>query len=201
MISEILRLVIQKGTGKRADKAIKIGFTVNQEEIDLMIPAYGKTGTANRYTNSTFVGFLPGPKPGSGELAMEPGYVVATYVGYDDNRPMKGKNITIYGSSGALPIWIDISNAIVNSREYKDRLQIADLAFNMQPVPIAHENRLRPVQVSSLTGLPVSAGNNGEVGAPTMILSDVDMNNGTARLRRLFEPIKGAVPDERNHAE
>jgi membrane peptidoglycan carboxypeptidase len=190
MVSEILRLVVEKGTGKRADKAIKIALNIEDSDVNLFIPAYGKTGTANRYTNSTFVGFLPGPDSGSGELELEPGYVIAVYVGYDDNRPMKGKNITIYGSSGALPVWIDTSNAIVSSREYRDKLQIADLAFDVKPGPMTSRSLLRPVHISSLTGLPMRLGNYEDNGKEALIFSDVDIDDGTVRLRRVFEPIK-----------
>lgn len=195
MVSEILRLVIENGTGKKADKAITIELKGTDEDMELPIPAYGKTGTANRYTNSTFVGFIPGPRPQSGELDLENGYVVAAYVGYDDNHPMKGEKVTIYGSSGALPLWLDTSNGIVNSHEYRDMLQIADLAFDMRPVLTVGKTALRPVEISPLTGLPLRLGNhtNGEA---ALILSDVAVDNGTVRLRRQFEPIRETVHND-----
>ena len=39
-------------------------------------------------------------------------------------------HLTIYGASGALPIWIDTANTVLNSRNYKKNLQPADLVFN-----------------------------------------------------------------------
>ncbi|MEL6907787.1 MAG: hypothetical protein AAFP22_20435, partial [Planctomycetota bacterium] len=68
------------------------------------IPLGGKTGTTNDFKNSAFVGFVPGGTA-RGFVAAE-GQIVASYVGYDDNRPMKRGRIRISGASGALPAWM-----------------------------------------------------------------------------------------------
>jgi len=193
MVSEILRLVVSSGTGRRAEDAIRLSVDVSGETVEVPVPAFGKTGTANRYTNSSFVGFLPGPGKESGMLDLDPGFVIAAYVGYDDNRPMKGEHVTVYGSSGALPVWIETSNAIVNSRAYTERLQLADLAFEMKPGAMTSQPDLRPVQISKITGQPVGLDRRGESRETTLILSDVDVEDGTVRLNRRFEPIQGAA--------
>ena len=46
--TEILRKVMEVGTGRKAGDAVRI--------FDIPIPTFGKTGTANRFTNSSFVG-------------------------------------------------------------------------------------------------------------------------------------------------
>lgn len=202
MVSEILRLVVASGTGRRAEDAIRLGVDVSGTSMELSVPAFGKTGTANRYTNSSFVGFLPGPGTESGMLDLDPGFVLAAYVGYDDNRPMKGEHVTVYGSSGALPVWIETSNAIVNSRAYKDKLQIADLAFEMKPGAMTGHPDLRPVYISTLTGLPVGLEHRSKARETTLILSDVDVEDGTVRFNRRFEPIQGAASyDAEAHSE
>jgi membrane peptidoglycan carboxypeptidase len=188
MISEILRLVVEKGTGRRAREAVRLSVEVRGEPIDLPVPAFGKTGTANRYTNSSFVGFLPGPGP-EGGMDLQSGFVVSTYVGYDDNRPMKGDRVTIYGSSGALPVWIETCNAVVNSPSYRDDLQIAELAFDVKPGAMAGLPDLRPVHISGRTGLPLRLHESGDA-SPALILSDVDVEDGTVRLNRKFDPIQ-----------
>ena len=188
MISEILRLVVEKGTGQRAREAVRLSVEVQGETTDLPVPAFGKTGTANRYTNSSFVGFLPGPGPAGG-MDLQSGFVVSAYVGYDDNRPMKGDRVTIYGSSGALPVWIETCNAVVNSPSYREDLQIAELAFEVKPGTMSGHPDLRPVHISGLTGLPLRLHESGDA-AQALILSDVDVEDGTVRLNRQFEPIQ-----------
>ncbi len=189
MVSEILRLVVEKGTGQRANNAVQLSVDMDEVSTKLPVPAFGKTGTANRYTNSSFVGFLPGPGDGGG-LDLESGLVVSAYVGYDDNRPMKSDRVTIYGSSGALPIWIDTCNTIVNSRAYQNNLQIADLAFDMKPGAMTTHAGLRPVHISELTGLPLRLHEVKKPGDSTLILSDVEVRDGSVRLNRTFEPLQ-----------
>lgn len=189
VVSEILRLVVEKGTGKAADGAVKVRLPLSDKEVALKVPAYGKTGTANRYTNSSFVGFIPGPDPQSGELDLDAGYVTAAYVGYDDNLPMKGKTVTLYGSSGALPVWIDTANAIVNNPGFAGEARIADLVFESRKAVGFEQAKLRPVHVSPRTGLHFGPRDE----ELTIIFSDVDMEEGALRLRRIFEPVKGAL--------
>ena len=128
-MTDILRAVMDNGTGRSAKEAIRLKLGAENQNLNILIRTYGKTGTSNRYTNSSFVGFVPGPDKKSGDLGLENGYVVASYVGYDDNRPMKSRYISIYGSAGALPLWIDSVNTIVNSPDYRKSLQMADLIF------------------------------------------------------------------------
>ena len=71
-------------------------------------PCAGKTGTTNDFRDAWFVGFTPD-------------LVVAVWVGFDDNRPMRskwGKGIT--GAAGALPLWIDFMKRALADRPYED---------------------------------------------------------------------------------
>ncbi|MBU2498528.1 MAG: hypothetical protein KKE57_06485, partial [Proteobacteria bacterium] len=160
-------------------------------KIGLPIPSFGKTGTANQFTNSSFVGFIPGPERDGGQLTLDKGYVISSYVGYDDNRPMKGKQIVIYGASGALPLWIDVGNTIVNSADYKENLQVADLAFNLQSTQMVAGKGLRPVSVSKTTGLPI--GHDEEHLSPPLaqVLADAESKEDILSLRRTFELFAG----------
>jgi len=191
MISEILRLVMIRGTGRVAKDAVKLALDIESEKLDITVPTFGKTGTANKYTNSSFVGFIPGPDEKTGILDIENGYVIASYVGYDDNQPMKGKHIVVYGSSGALPLWVDTGNAIVNSFSYKKKLQAADLAFDLQSGPNYAYDELKPVTVSPTSGLPITP-QGGDVprGSP-QILGDIEVAGDGMALKRVFEPMKG----------
>lgn len=194
LISELLRMVMERGTGKNAKDAIHITLEVDESKTNIPLPSFGKTGTANRYTNSSFVGFIPGPNKASGQLDIDEGYVVASYVGYDDNRPMKGKHVTIYGSSGALPLWIDTVNIIANSKDYTRYLQVADLAFGGQQLPLDARGRseLKEITVSLKTGLPL---NEDEINlqAPSVrLFADIQKEDQeTLKYNRVFELIPG----------
>ncbi|MEM6927438.1 MAG: transglycosylase domain-containing protein, partial [Myxococcota bacterium] len=96
LTADILRNVVDHGTGRRAKGLAKVDGA--------RIPLGGKTGTTNDFKNSAFVGFVPG-STARGFVAAE-GRIVASYVGYDDNRPMKRGRIRISGASGALPAWM-----------------------------------------------------------------------------------------------
>jgi len=191
LITEILRLVMEKGTGQRAKDAIQLSIGAENEMLSIPIPSFGKTGTANRFTNSSFVGFIPGPKKESSDFDLGQGYVIASYVGYDDNRPMKGTYVTIYGASGALPLWVDTANTIVNSHEYKENMQVADLAFDIQRLKIPNYRELLPVDISSTTGLPLRTKEGVIPENYLQAYADVDMKENSLMLKRAFEPLQG----------
>ncbi|MBW1786764.1 MAG: transglycosylase domain-containing protein [Deltaproteobacteria bacterium] len=180
-IGEILRQVMARGTGRRARDAVKI--------LGVPIPTFGKTGTANRFTNSSFVGHVPGPDPDKGRLDTREGYTIAVYVGYDDNRPMKTDHFAIYGASGALPLWTDTANGIVNSNAYLKRLQLADLAFESpEPASFAVRAQFAEVPVLPISGLPAAQPD----GSLPRVLGDGAYHGGKWRPVRTFEPVKGA---------
>lgn len=180
LISEILGKVMERGTGQKAKDAIKL--------FDIPIPTFGKTGTANRFTNSSFVGLIPGPDVSTGQFDLENGYVIATYTGYDDNRPMKGKHLAIYGSSGALPLWIDTANAIVGTTDFKEGVQPADLVFSPLVRPDADQKGFRRIPVSPVTGLPKRPSKQTAGSPPDVtVLSETDEHR-ELKLKRRFEP-------------
>lgn len=187
-VSEILRLVMTKGTGQRAKDAVRICFEVENEKICAPISTFGKTGTSNRFTNSSFVGFVPGPKGDSGQLDLQNGYVIATYVGFDDNRPMKGERIAIYGASGALPLWIDTANTIVNSGEYKKHLQVADFIFGSHAFSPVGQGRMQAVPVSGKSGLILKDLHSRDNEEDTRVLSYAIIRDGRVELERVFQP-------------
>ena len=180
LVSEILRKVMERGTGKKARDVVRV--------FDIPLPSFGKTGTANRYTNSSFVGLIPGPDHTTGQLSIDNGYTIASYVGFDDNQPMKGDHMTLYGSSGALPLWMDTARAIAESEGFKTKLQPADLAFNpllrpATPGPFA----LHPVPVFTVTGLPLIDGEKASASAPEVLTQTGD-GGKNRQLKREFDP-------------
>lgn len=178
---EILRTVVTRGTGRRADGAVR--FQLDAESgSEIAIPVYGKTGTATRFMNSSFAGCIPGPDPGTGTLTMADGYSIASYVGYDDNRPMRSARFAVYGATGALPIWIDTANAAVEGSPWKELFRPADLVFSSSD-PHIYGNILRRITVSPVSGLPE------ETGIPLHSL--MEGSEGRQVPARLFEPMEG----------
>jgi membrane peptidoglycan carboxypeptidase len=191
MISEILRHVMNYGTGRKARDAVQLLFSVDDEMVGFPLPCFGKTGTTNRFTNSSFVGFIPGPQDGSRRLDMKEAYVIATYLGYDDNRPMKSEHHVIYGASGALPLWVDTANAIVNRPSYRRDLEPADLVFDPVSALFSNLQEYRKIAVSPVSGLPVSSWVK-EATLPRSLpelMANVNESEGTLKLKRYFEPI------------
>jgi len=78
LIQDIMRDVIKRGTGRRA-------LSLNRSDLA------GKTGTTNDQKDAWFSGF-------------NPHLVATTWVGFDQPAPLGRRE---YGSSAALPIWID----------------------------------------------------------------------------------------------
>ncbi len=182
LITEILRKVMEVGTGKGAKDAVRV--------FDIPIPTFGKTGTANRFTNSSFVGLIPGHNVNTGQFDIGDGVVIAAYAGYDDNRPMKGKQIAIYGSSGALPLWIDTANAVIKAPDFQKGLQPADLVFSSGLLrPSADPGELHSIPVSPVTGLPSmpsKVGAGASKGAT--VVTETEAHGDTTKLKRRFEP-------------
>jgi len=196
LVTNILRLVMENGTGRTARNAVNLSLDVDEVDLNIPLPSFGKTGTANRFTNSSFVGFIPGPDEQSGRLEFDEGYVIASYVGFDDNRPMKGKQISIYGASGALPLWIDTANSIVNCPRFKVHLRIADLAFESQRLLDTEDGGLLYVTVSPKSGLPVPEKAGSDPDKAPAVLTDAELRDQTLMLRRVFEPIGGSHDEQ-----
>ena len=180
-IMEILRLVVTRGTGRRAEGAVRFHLAADPGS-GITIPVYGKTGTANRFMNSSFVGCIPGPDPRTGILTLSEGYAIASYVGYDDNRPMASPRFSVYGATGALPVWIDTANAAVAGSGWRDTFRPADLVFSSSN-PHIYGGILKEAAVSPKSGLPETPG------IPFHALME---GSGSRRVPiRLFEPIEG----------
>ncbi|MBW2466592.1 MAG: transglycosylase domain-containing protein, partial [Deltaproteobacteria bacterium] len=172
MICDILRNIVKFGTGRYADKNIRLhSFDPEVEQqlrqFNMPVPVIGKTGTANRFTNSAFAGVIPGPHEDKTGFAVQNGYTLTAYVGFDNNDPMVRRSTHITGSSGALPVWTRMANDILIEKDFGDQLDLVDLAFSVDP--LTGESGLRLIQpdleqksiiVDSGNGLPLDKLNN-----------------------------------------
>jgi len=133
-VSDILRNVVRLGTGNYAYSNVRMHSMdpVTEEQLkqlDLRVPLFGKTGTANNYNNATFLGAVPAISKNAGELSTQNGYIVAAYVGFDNNMPMVRNSTHITGSSGALPLWSQVANDILLEERYGENLDLIDILF------------------------------------------------------------------------
>ncbi len=160
MVTPILRSVVKHGTGRRASgrilvKSEDLGCTDLHDGVSFEIPAFGKTGTSNDFTNSSFCGFIPGPVDSKKGLNIDNSYVIVSYVGYDNNRPLRNAHIKIYGASGALPIWIDTAKIVVSTKRYSKHIDFVDLVFQeADEVSLSKAPEMISVIVNPFTGLP-----------------------------------------------
>ncbi len=195
-IIEVLRNVVENGTGQRAKDAVKMDMDFESGNMELPVLCYGKTGTANRFTNSSFVGYIPGLDSITGEFDLNLGYVIASYVGYDNNFPMKGKSFSISGASGALPIWIDSAKGIVDSKEYKKGINISDLAFTAPSIQATKNSSMIPITVSKKDGLPVTENENNTIDEQVTEIYINQEDQSSSSYIREFSPLKGKDKNE-----
>ncbi|MDH5298242.1 MAG: transglycosylase domain-containing protein, partial [Desulfobulbaceae bacterium] len=144
-LCDIMRNVVRFGTGQYADSRVVLESRDPEKakelnELQLRWPVLGKTGTANRYTNAAFAGVIPVIDGAGTHASPAGGYVVAAYVGFDDNASMVRTSTRISGSSGALPAWTEMARRIVAARDYADSMDLGDLSFADPPeVPIRYD--------------------------------------------------------------
>ncbi|MDR3630857.1 MAG: transglycosylase domain-containing protein [Desulfocapsaceae bacterium] len=125
-VGHILENVVKYGTGRYADKNVRM-IGKDGKTLNIPVPLLGKTGTANNYTNASFLGYLPGPVEQAGAMPIGGGFAVGAYVGYDDNKPMKQGALRVTGAVGALPTWTEVVNTILWEEGYGQRLNQADI--------------------------------------------------------------------------
>lgn len=176
---EILRKAITHGTGRRArgelyvtlDKGVEAAAEPpkpdanEEEEIKIRIPSFGKTGTTNEHITSYFAGFLPYPVEFGTPLHPKNSYVISSYVGYDDNKVMRRGRQSIYGGSGALPMWTDFAKQIIETKSYKDHLDPLDIKLIAQkewPLYFDYESST-PFMADLARGLILRKGNREDV--------------------------------------
>jgi membrane peptidoglycan carboxypeptidase len=133
-IGSILENVVKFGTGRGATKEVALhsddeGPGKKIVDLNLTVPLLGKTGTANNYTNASFLGFLPEVTENGVAMTLRDGYALGVYVGFDNNDPMRRKSSRISGAAGALPAWGRIASVLLHEHDYVNRLDPVDLSF------------------------------------------------------------------------
>ncbi|MEN8257419.1 MAG: transglycosylase domain-containing protein [Thermodesulfobacteriota bacterium] len=197
-VNDILRNVVKFGTGRYAYRNIQLHsrdpeLESNLLEMGITVPVLGKTGTANRFSNASFAGLVPGSYQGrENGVALHNGLVLAAYVGYDDNKPMVRRTTHITGASGALPIWTRVAASHILNRDYGKALDLADLSFSgTKELPLFYPEVGQievPVAVRG-GGMLVTGAEGGQsaVRAPLVTFGEI-LPGGEVKPQRAFRP-------------
>jgi len=134
-VSNILQNVIPYGTGRYALEHVRLTSDIPDRnkilaKLNQPYPLLGKTGTANDYRNSAFVGYVPILAPDQSGVSLQGGYTVGAYAGFDNNATMVRRGFRVTGAQGALPVWSGIAQALLDMGKIADQLDPVDLTFN-----------------------------------------------------------------------
>lgn len=152
----MLHSVFQYGTAR--SQYDKIKMQADSGKTSLIFPAFGKTGTTNDYKNVAFLGAIPTFVPTKNGFGLDSVIAIGSYVGFDDNRPLKSGRTRIAGSSGGLPQWADFAKAVIATRKENLRVDFLDISMLAKgKIPLRLETERGEIQVNPMTGLPVYA--------------------------------------------
>lgn len=171
-LEALLGSVVTGGTGRQIGRELKVKAG-EQGEVNLRLPAYGKTGTTNDYRNAAFLGFVAAPRGKGKGFDAASGATLGVYGGFDDNHPMTRRGFKGTGSSVAVPAWIEMAKALAEVGEYGRNADVLDLEVQAtgEPAMFQDEKYVKYI-VSRRTGLPIAGGEPGAGDSYTEDLSD-----------------------------
>ena len=153
----MLRSVFTNGTARSQVATLSVSSPDNSSK--LRYPALGKTGTTNDYRNVAFMGALPTYVEEKNGVALDTVVAIGSYVGFDDNKPLKSGRTRIAGASGGLPQWAAFAKeeiAILGLPQKIDFLDISMIASG--EVPLVLSNERGELIVDPMTGAAVAGG-------------------------------------------
>lgn len=156
----MLRSVFTNGTAKSQNASIAV--TSPDGTTKLRFPALGKTGTTNDYRNVAFLGALPTYSTDKG-ISLDSVVAIGSYVGFDDNKPLKSGRTRIAGASGGLPQWAAFAKEEINILGIPDMVDFFDISLLASgEVPLHLEGKRGEILVDPFTGLQVAPENRSE---------------------------------------
>ncbi len=134
--------------------------------ITLRYPALGKTGTTNDYRNVAFLGALPTYVNEKNGISTDSVVAIGSYVGFDDNKPLKSGRTRIAGASGGLPQWADFAKKEIDILGIPQKIDFLDISMLAAgEVPLVLPNERGQLTVDPMSG-SVIAGGSAEQGRP-----------------------------------
>lgn len=160
----MLRSVFTNGTARSQVNSINV--TSEDGKTSLRYPALGKTGTTNDYKNVAFMGALPTYVNDKNGIALDSVIAIGSYVGFDDNKPLKSGRTRIAGASGGLPQWAAFAKEEIEIQKTNKKIDFLDISMLAAgEASLVLPNERGELIVDPMTG-NVIAGANSEQGRP-----------------------------------
>ena len=156
----MLRSVFTNGTARSQVNALTVSSP--DGTTSLRYPALGKTGTTNDYRNVAFLGAIPTYVAEKEGIALDSVVAIGSYVGFDNNKPLKSGKTRIAGASGGLPQWAAFAKEeieILGTPENIDFFDISMLAEGEVPLHLANERG--QITVDPMSGFYISDASQG----------------------------------------
>ena len=158
----MLRSVFTNGTAHSQLTALSVKNPEGASK--LRYPVMGKTGTTNDYRNVAFLGALPTYVREKNGIALDSVIAIGSYVGFDDNKPLKSGRTRIAGASGGLPQWASFAKEEIDILGIPKQIDFLDISMIATgEVPLMLTNERGELTVDPMTGEALV---NGEKGRP-----------------------------------
>ena len=158
----MLRSVFTNGTAHSQLTALSVKNPEGTSK--LRYPVMGKTGTTNDYRNVAFLGALPTYVKEKNGIALDSVIAIGSYVGFDDNKPLKSGRTRIAGASGGLPQWATFAKEEIDILGIPKQIDFLDISMIATgEVPLMLTNERGELTVDPMTGEALV---NGEKGRP-----------------------------------
>ena len=152
----MLRSVFTNGTAR--SQVANLTVSSADGSTTLRFPVMGKTGTTNDYRNVAFLGALPTYVSEKNGISTDSVMAVGSYVGFDDNKPLKSGRTRIAGASGGLPQWASFVKEEIGILGIPEQLDFFDISMLASgEVPLVLLNERGELTVDPMTGLVVDA--------------------------------------------
>lgn len=151
----MLRSVFTNGTARSQNSSIAVVSADGKTK--LRYPVVGKTGTTNDYRNVAFMGGIPTYVYEKEGFALDSVIAVGSYVGFDNNKPLKSGKTRIAGASGGLPQWASFAKDELEILKVPDMVDFYDISLLATgEVPLQLANERGEITVDPMTGLYVT---------------------------------------------
>ena len=158
----MLRSVFTNGTAHSQVSALSVYSP--DKKTKLRYPVMGKTGTTNDYKNVAFLGALPMYVKEKNGIALDSVIAIGSYVGFDNNKPLKSGRTRIAGASGGLPQWATFAKEEIDILGLPNQIDFLDISMLATgEVPLMLTNERGELTVDPMTGAALM---NGEKGRP-----------------------------------
>ena len=147
----MLRSVFTNGTAR--SQVANLSVSSEDRSTTLRFPVMGKTGTTNDYRNVAFMGALPTYVAEQNGVALDSVVAIGSYVGFDDNKPLKSGRTRIAGASGGLPQWAAFAKEEIDIQGIPEHIDFFDISMLATgEVPLVLPNERGELKVDPMTG-------------------------------------------------